>query len=265
MKIVRSSRRLETRATRLEVELSKARRAAADAGRAAEAEQARLISRAQPSAATVARLTADLEADAHEARRTYGTVRARSQEIAPLRERVAQLEPLLARSESTREELALESGRQLQRIAELDAALQRAEATRRGLEEKMAAEAEAAREAESALAKQIQIVTTSQAAMEGALSATRADRDALREEIESLRARLAESTAAAEAITKGDFALRQSIVRLGREIARGQGHTVEESPVAAQVVTFSRREPNPALEGAAAGPSRHEPPLASEG
>ena len=255
---------LETRATRLEVELSKARRAAADAGRAAAAEQARLNSALAQSAAAVARLTADLEAARARHAELSSQLEARGQEIAPLRERISQLEPLLAKSESTREELALESGRQLQRIAELDAALQRAEAGRRDLERKMAADAEAAREAENALAKQIQIATTSQAAMEGALNATRNDRDALNAEIDSLRARLAESTAATEAITRGDVALRQSIVRLGREIARGQGQAVEE-PVAAQVVTFSRREPSLAVEAAAAGGARHEPPLVSEG
>jgi chromosome segregation ATPase len=212
----------------------------------------------------VTRLTADLEATRARHAELVSQLEARGQEIAPLRERIAQLEPLLARSESTREELALESGRQLQRIAELDVALQRAEAVRRDLETKMAAEAEAASEAESALARQIQVVTTSQAAMQGALSATRADRDALNAEIESLRARLAESAATAESIAKGDFALRQSIVRLGREIARGQGQTVEEPPVAAQVVTFARREPSLSVEAAAA-PARHEPPLVSEG
>jgi chromosome segregation ATPase len=256
---------LETRATRLEVELSKARRSAVDVARAAEAEHARLSSALAQSTAAVTRLTADLEAARAKYVELSTLLEARGQEIAPLRERVGQLEPLLARSESTREELALENGRQLARIAELDKALQRAEAARRDLDEKIAAQAEAARDAESALAKQIHIVTTAHSAMDGALSATRADRDSLHAEIEALRGRLAESAAAAEAIAKGDFTLRQSIVRLGREIARGQGQTEEDPPAAAQVVTFSRREPSLAIESTAAGPSRHEPPLASEG
>jgi chromosome segregation ATPase len=256
---------LETRATRLEVELSKARRSAADAGRAAEAEQRRLNLALVQTTATVARLTAELESARALHAELSAQLEARNQQIAPLRERVAELEPRLTKSESTREELALENGRQSTRIAELDTALQHAEAARRDLSEKMTAQAEAASAAQSALAQQIQIVTTSQAAMEGALSATRTDRDALHSEIETLRARVAESAAAAEAIAKGDSALRQSIVRLGREIARGQGQPIEDLPVAAQVVTFSRREPSVAIEAAAAGTSRREPPLASEG
>jgi chromosome segregation ATPase len=245
---------LETRATRLEVELSKAHRSAADAGRTAEGEHARLSQALSESASAVSRLTADLEG----ARARHSELEARNQEIAPLRERVAQLEPRLAKSESTREDLALEIGRQLTRIAELDAALQRAEASGRERNEKVTAQT-------GALAEQNQISTTSLETLEGTLNATRADRDALREEVETLRARVAESSAAAEAIVKGDAALRQSIVRLGREIARAQGQPVEEPPAAAQVVTFSRREPSLAVEPAAAGAPRHEPPLASGG
>jgi chromosome segregation ATPase len=217
------------------------------------------------STAAVTRLTAELEAARARHAELSAQLEARGQEIAPLRERVSQLEPRLAKSETTREELTLENGRQLARIAELDAALQRAEAGRRDFSEKLVAQAEAASAAENALAQRIQIATTAQSAMEGALSATRVDRDALHTEIEMLRARVAESAAAAEAIAKGDSALRQSIVRLGREIARGHGQPIEEPPVAAQVVTFSRREPSIAVEGAAAAPSRHDPPLASEG
>lgn len=255
---------LETRATSLDLKLADARRSAAAAERAAETEHARLSAAMTERMIALVGVREDLDSARALAAGLRVELEGRIAEAAGLRARLVESEPRLAQSEAAREDLALESARQLKRIGERDAALERAEATHRAEALRLTESLEISLARENALRSEIQALTTSRATAEGALSAERAERADLRRKIEDLRARLAESVAAAQTVAKGDLALRQSIARLGREIARDPGAVAGDEPAAAQIVTFTRREPAAPASHAADDTHLQERPIASE-
>jgi predicted nucleic acid-binding Zn-ribbon protein len=254
---------LNAQATNAQLELSNLRRTAA----ASESERARLSAALAERMDAASRLTDELAAANARFVSLTHEYEGRSAEAAQSRTRLEDLEPRLARSEAAREQIVLESSRQLALVAERDAALQKAQIEHHELTLRMTMMTETASAKQDALAAQIQALTTSQATMEGALRVVRSDRADLQREIERLRARLAESMSSQPG-AKTDQALRQSIARLGREIARGHEEPKENEPVAAQIVNFTRREPTSTggfpPESSTGAALRQDEPVASE-
>ena len=260
---------LETRVAGLGVELADLNRTSGLAAAMAESERQRLSNSLAQKALDFSRVSDEFSAARIRMTALQAEYEAQLLETLRLQDRLEGLEARLAASEAAREKATLELSRQLAHVAERDAAFKRAETSLADVTKRMEASESAAKSRESALANRAQEWATSNAASEGALSAERAARIDLQKELEQVRSRLAEANAAVQSATKGDQALRLSIARLGREVLRS--HEAEEiDPLrAAQIVSFSRREPASAhghvAEPATVAAMRDDQPAASGG
>ncbi len=164
-------------------------------------------------------------------------------------DRVDELLERLRRSEAQRENLTLETARQLRILAEREAALAAAEAVRAHASGKLAALETQSKATESELRRQLQALATSQSAAEGALAAERKARIDRQRENEALRARLDGADSGAQS-TQADAQLRAAIAKLGRDILRLRN--VDDAPPSPAAGVHARRDAS-ALVGADQG------------
>lgn len=180
------------------------------------------------------------------------------------RRRLAELESLMQQSERTREQLLVESGRQLAVVADRDSALRAAQAKADELEARLAVAGEEARPSESSDALRPHKSAPGEVASTAPLHAARANAESLIRENEILRAKISALVGAHDQVD--DAALRTSIEHLGHEVSRlyaGQkqidqntGAPRERMPSGRQDATALARPANTETHGPVDAPRR---------
>jgi chromosome segregation ATPase len=232
---------LETRIAALSFELADVKRKAEGAAERAGSRIAELENHLEASrshARSLASRLASLEAT-HAALKTEAD--GRGAEASRLRERLVELEPRLANSESDRETLSLESSRQSARASERVADLQRLLVLRREENERLTERLATTAARENELTMRIQALTAARADAEGALRAARSENDAIMQEMDLAREPRGASARPARSSANGDQMLRQAIIRLGRKLANGGADV--PGPGEAEIIAFSPRDP----------------------
>ncbi|HZZ61154.1 MAG TPA: hypothetical protein VFE63_08280 [Roseiarcus sp.] len=180
------------------------------------------------------------------------------------RRRLAELESRIQQSERAREELLVESSRQLAAIADRDSVLRAAEAKADELEARLPVAGEDARPSESSEALRSHKTAPVEAASTASLRAARTNEESLIRENEILRTRISALVSAHD--QADDVALRTSIEHLGREVSRlyaGQkqsdqdaGASRERMPSGRHDATAIARPANPETHGPVDAPRR---------
>ena len=233
---------LETRIAARSIELADVKRRAENAAERAQSRVAELenhLEASRSNARSLAARLASLEAT-HAALKTEAD--GRGAEASRLRERLVELEPRLATSESEREALSLESSRQSVRASERVTDLQRLLALRREENERLTERLAMAAARENELTMRIQALTAARADAEGALRAARSENEAIMREMDLARESRSAAARPVRSSANGDQMLRQAIIRLGRKLANGSVADIP-GPGEAEIIAFNPRDP----------------------